>query len=143
MLLRYACQAFQAPGFPADSSGSASSVASSSNVRFKYSKTSMILVGEPFEASCCDLGVKVGWSWGCSNRDFVVELCCCFLTSGEELMKPSCELLAFLEDNVDEAVLFSALPNQWGNPCRRLNPPGGNLSSSVALTVSELRDPVV
>lgn len=74
----------------------------------------------------------------------MVELCRpCLLASGEELLCPSCEPLTFLEDNVDEAVLFSDLPNQWGNAYRRLNPPGGNLSSSVALTVSELRDPVV
>lgn len=74
----------------------------------------------------------------------MVELCkLCLLATGEELLGPSCEPLGFLEDNVEEAALFSALPNQWGNPYRKLNPPGGNLSSSVALTVSELKDPVV
>lgn len=56
----------------------------------------------------------------------------------------SYEPLAFLEDAFDEAPLpFCFLPNQCGNPCLRLNPPGGNLSSSDALTVSEFDDPVV
>ena len=32
--------------------------------------------------------------------------------------------------------LFSLRPNQSGNPCLRLKPPGGSLSSSVALTGS-------
>lgn len=36
-----------------------------------------------------------------------------------------------------------ARPNHCGNPCRRLNPPGGSRSSSVALTVSVSDDPVV
>lgn len=36
-----------------------------------------------------------------------------------------------------------ALPNQCGNPCRRLNPPGGSRSSSVALTGSSLAEPVL
>ena len=36
-----------------------------------------------------------------------------------------------------------ALPNQCGKPCRKLNPPGGSRSSSVALTVSVSADPVV
>lgn len=34
-------------------------------------------------------------------------------------------------------------PNQCGNPWRRLKPPGGNRSSSVALTVSVSEEPVV
>lgn len=74
----------------------------------------------------------------------MVELCrLCLLATGEVSLRLSCEPLAFLEENVDEAALFSALLNQWGNPNRKLNPPGGNLSSSAALTVSEIRDPVV
>lgn len=56
----------------------------------------------------------------------------------------SCEPLAYLEDAIDEAPLpFCFLPNQCGNPCLRLNPPGSSLSSSNALTVSEFDDPVV
>lgn len=51
--------------------------------------------------------------------------------------------LNFLDDAPEETMLFCALPNQKGKPCLKLNPPGGSLSSSNALTVSELRDPVV
>lgn len=40
-------------------------------------------------------------------------------------------------------VDLRARPNHCGNPCRRLKPPGGSLSSSVALTVSVSDDPVV
>ena len=36
-----------------------------------------------------------------------------------------------------------ARPNHCGKPCRRLKPPGGSRSSSVALTVSVSEDPVV
>lgn len=36
-----------------------------------------------------------------------------------------------------------ARPNHCGKPCRRLKPPGGSLSSSVALTVSVSSDAVV
>jgi hypothetical protein len=36
-----------------------------------------------------------------------------------------------------------ARPNQSGKPCRKLNPPGGSRSSSVALTVSVCEEPVV
>ena len=56
---------------------------------------------------------------------------------------PSCVPLTVLDEIVDEAILFSALSNQCGNPCLRLKPPGGRRSSSVALTVSELEDPVL
>ena len=36
-----------------------------------------------------------------------------------------------------------ARPNHCGKPCRRLKPPGGRRSSSVALTVSVSEEPVV
>ena len=49
----------------------------------------------------------------------------------------------FPDDVPEETTFFCALPNQEGKPCLKLKPPGGNLSSSVALTVSELKDPVV
>ena len=55
----------------------------------------------------------------------------------------SCALLTCLEESTEERPLLCALLNQRGKPCRRLKPPGGSLSSSVALTVSELADPVV
>lgn len=52
--------------------------------------------------------------------------------------------LTFLDDAAEFVALFLALPNQCGKPCLRLNPPGGSLSSSVALTVSVVSaDPVV
>ena len=51
--------------------------------------------------------------------------------------------LTFLELGSEVLVLLWDRPNQWGNPCRRLKPPGGSRSSSVALTVSELEEPVV
>lgn len=52
--------------------------------------------------------------------------------------------LTFLDDAAEFAALFFALPNQCGKPCLKLNPPGGSLSSSVALTVSVASsDPVV
>ena len=56
---------------------------------------------------------------------------------------PSCDPLTFLEEATEGVILFSALPNQCENPCLKLKPPGGRRSSSVALTVSELRDPVL
>ena len=59
---------------------------------------------------------------------------------------PACasyDPLTFLEEADEEAILFSALPNQCGNPCLRLKLPGGKRSSSVALTVSEFKDPVL
>jgi hypothetical protein len=52
-------------------------------------------------------------------------------------------MVRFIDDALEETMLCCALPNQDGNPCLKLNPPGGNLSSSVALTVSELKDPVL
>jgi hypothetical protein len=51
--------------------------------------------------------------------------------------------LAFLDDIADPGSFLWARPNQFGKPCLRLNPPGGSLSSSVALTVSASEDPVV
>lgn len=56
---------------------------------------------------------------------------------------PACALLAFLELVAEDVALFCERPNQCGKPCLRLKPPGGSRSSSVALTVSELEDPVV
>ena len=58
----------------------------------------------------------------------------------------SCEYwepLTFLDEADEEGALFSARPNQCGNPWLKLKPPGGRRSSSVALTVSELNDPVL
>ena len=55
----------------------------------------------------------------------------------------SFEPLVFLEEAPEEPALVWARLNQLGNPCLKLNPPGGSLSSSVALTVSELDEPVV
>lgn len=43
----------------------------------------------------------------------------------------------------DVGADFRARPNQCGKPCRRLKPPGGRRSSSVALTVSVSEEPVV
>jgi hypothetical protein len=51
--------------------------------------------------------------------------------------------LTFLDEAAEFVAVLCALPNQCGKPCRRLNPPGGNLSSSVALTGSSFEDPVV
>lgn len=56
---------------------------------------------------------------------------------------PSNEPLTFLEEDPEDGALFCVLPNQCGNPCLKLKPPGGSLLSSVALTVSEVEDPVV
>lgn len=56
---------------------------------------------------------------------------------------PSIDPLTILEMTFEEETLFSALPNQCGNPSLRLKPPGGRRSSSVALTVSEFEDPVL
>lgn len=55
----------------------------------------------------------------------------------------ACASLTFLELVAEDVTLFCDRPNQCGNPCLRLKPPGGSRSSSVALTVSELEDPVV
>lgn len=46
------------------------------------------------------------------------------------------EPLTFLDVFVEPGALLRSRPNQCGNPCRRLKPPGGSLSSSVALCVS-------
>jgi hypothetical protein len=46
--------------------------------------------------------------------------------------------LTFRDDLPEARPLLFALPNQCGNPWRRLNPPGGSRSSSVALTGSSL-----
>ena len=51
--------------------------------------------------------------------------------------------LSALDDAVDAISLLLALPNQCGNPWRRLNPPGGKRSSSVALTGSSVEAPVL
>lgn len=52
--------------------------------------------------------------------------------------------LTFRDDFPDATPLRRlALPNQWGNPWRRLNPPGGSRSSSVALTGSSLAELVL
>lgn len=55
----------------------------------------------------------------------------------------ACASLTFLEVVTEDLGLLCDRPNQYGNPCLRLKPPGGRRSSSVALTVSELEDPVV
>jgi len=44
--------------------------------------------------------------------------------------------LTFRDVVAELGALRLARPNQCGKPCRRLKPPGGNRSSSVALTVS-------
>jgi len=54
-----------------------------------------------------------------------------------------CVPLTILDDTVEEVALLCVLRNQCGKPCLRLKPPGGRRSSSVALTVSKLEDPVV
>lgn len=64
-------------------------------------------------------------------------------TSSRWFAAPGCASLTFLELVAENLALFCDLPNQCGNPCLRLKPPGGSRSSSVALTVSELEDPVV
>ena len=52
--------------------------------------------------------------------------------------------LTFLDEAAEFVALLLALPNQCGKPCLKLNPPGGNRSSSVALTVSVVSaEPVV
>ena len=56
---------------------------------------------------------------------------------------PVCASLTLLEPIAEDLVFFCDRPNQCGNPCLRLKPPGGSRSSSVALTVSEPDDPVV
>ena len=55
----------------------------------------------------------------------------------------ACPSLTCLEFDSEVLALLWDRPNQWGKPCRRLNPPGRSRSSSVALTVSELEEPVV
>ena len=52
-------------------------------------------------------------------------------------------MLATEKDDVDDSPLLCTLPNQFGNPSRRLKPPGGSRSSSEALMVSELIELVV
>lgn len=54
-----------------------------------------------------------------------------------------CASLTFLQVVIEDLGLLCDRPNQCGNPCLRLKPPGARRSSSVALTVSELEDPVV
>lgn len=59
-----------------------------------------------------------------------------------------CEILAVVADpdpltSRELGTDRLARPNQCGKPCRRLNPPGGKRSSSVALTVSVSEEPVV
>ncbi len=56
---------------------------------------------------------------------------------------PSYEPLTFLEEAPDEPALKRALPNQYGNPCLKQNPPGESLSPSVALPLSDPGEPVV
>lgn len=51
--------------------------------------------------------------------------------------------LTLRDDDREGSALFRLRPNQWGNPCRKLNPPGGRRPSSVALTVSVSEEPVV
>ena len=145
LLLRYARQAFQAPEFPAASNGNVSNAVSSSKARFIYSRTLAIdRLGEIKSSgrvrlfpirNDSDLGedsVELRFSGGGglyrSSR--------CSTAFG-------CALLTFLELAVEDWALFCDRPNQYGNPCLRLKPPGGSRSSSVALTVSELEDPVV
>lgn len=132
-------QAFQAPGLPAASNGRASRDDSSSKVYFTYSKTSLMLAGGCCEeASCAFENCRV---WACVIGTNVVGFW--WSAYALRLWASSSDWGNFLDDAPEETILFCALPNQKGKPCLKLNPPGGSLSSSVALTVSELKDPVV
>lgn len=136
---RWERQAFHAPGLPAASNGRASRDVSSSKVYFTYSKTSLMLADRCCKESSCAFDKCRVW-FSAIGID-AVELG--WLADALSLCASSCNWIDFLDDASEEIILFRDLPNQKGKPCLKLNPPGGNLSSSVALTVSELGDPVV
>lgn len=56
---------------------------------------------------------------------------------GRELVEAAkADDLSDFGDFADSSEALRSRPNHWGKPWRRLNPPGGSLSRSVALTVS-------
>jgi len=124
LFIRCVRQACHAPVLPAASNGMLSSTRASSKVLRIYLSTSYV------DTRCGRVSRGGG-----ASVDTGVSRPLALLSSGSADGLPVdayCALLCLLF-----AALRLARPNQAGKPCRRLKPPGGNLSSSVALTVPE------
>lgn len=125
---RYDRHAWYAPGFAAASAGTESSAASSLKVERIYSNTLRIVISL---AAAAVLLTSVG------RLSPSLDPACLGVLLRTGLATP--DPLTLREVAAD----LRARPNHCGNPWRRLNPPGGSRSSSVALTVSVSEEPVV
>ena len=134
LLLRYARHAFQAPEFPAASNGNVSKAVSSSKECFMYSRTSLILLrrlgGFEFSGRVRTLPTQDDSDVGEDVLELVSSDGGGLYKSFRWLAASACPSLTFLEFGSEVLALLWDRPNQCGNPCRRLKPPGGSRPSS-------------